>query len=60
MYGQEISVSNFVELCLGVIVLDKSACFTHIHTHTHTHTTLSQTLTINIFFHTTCSSHMIF
>jgi len=29
MYAQEISASKFVELCIGVVVSEKSFYFTH-------------------------------
>jgi len=53
MYGQEISASRFVELCLGLVVSENN--FT-----SHTHTILSQNFTNKFFLHTTRSSHATF
>jgi len=50
MYAQEISVSRYVELCLGVVVSPLL----------HTHTLLSENFTNIFFLHTTRSSHTIF
>jgi len=53
MYAQETSGSRFVNICLGVVVLQ-------IIILTHTHIILPQNFTNNFFLYTTRSSHAIF
>jgi hypothetical protein len=57
MYAQEISASRFVELCLGVVVLETPSYFTHTHTHTRTRARAHTHFTNNFSLHTTLYSH---